>query len=209
MTQPDLRRHAPATARNREAILAILQHELQPGARVLEVGSGTGEHIVHFAQALPQVNWQPTEADPSQLPSIAAWIEHGQLDNVAAPRAFDAYTDTWPEHEFDAILCINVLHYTPWPTVPALMAGAARALVPGGMLYTYGAYRREGRHTAASNEAFDHWLKARDPRFGVRDLETVEALARSHGLVLTAVHDMPANNLSLVFRHQAGAQESA
>ncbi len=200
MNTHDLRRYAPATARNRDAILEVLQPELKPGDRVLEVGSGTGEHIVHFAQSLPQVHWQPSEADASQLPSIAAWIQHARLPNVAEPRHFDAALHAWPSEEFNAVLCINVVHYTPWQTVPALMAGAARALKPHGFLYTYGAYRREGQHTSPSNEAFDHWLRERDPRFGVRNLEDVAEIAREHGLELETIRAMPANNFSLIFR---------
>ena len=196
----DRRQFAPATERNRHVILPVLQRVLPPAGTVLEIGSGTGEHAVFFARALPTLNWQPSEADAAALSSIRAWIDHAGASNVAPPLVLDATAALWPVERADALVCINVIHYSPWTSTPALLAGAARVLPPGGVLYCYGPYRRGGRHTAPSNEEFDMWLKSRDPRFGVRDLESVAAAAAACGLALDEVVDMPANNLSLVFR---------
>ncbi|VFR46540.1 hypothetical protein ANT2_1016 [plant metagenome] len=200
MTDTDPRRYAPATERNRQPILDVLHRFLPPAGHALEIGSGTGEHAVFFAQALPDWTWQPTEADPSALPSIQAWADHAGLPNLRAPRLLDVNAGEWQVEPADAIVCCNVIHYSPWASTPALLAGAARTLRPGGLLYLYGPYRRHGAHTAPSNEAFDQWLKARDPSFGVRDLEAVRDLAQAQGLVLEDVVDMPANNFSVVFR---------
>lgn len=196
----DARQFAPATLRNRDFILAVLQRVLPAQGTVLEIGSGGGEHAVYFAAALPGLSWQPSEADAAGLASIRAWIAHSGVSNVAAPVVLDATAADWPLASADAVLAINVLHYSPWETTPALLAGVARLLPPGGVLYCYGPYRREGAHTAPSNVEFDAWLKARDPRFGVRDLEAVAEVAATHGLLLEEVVDMPANNFSLVFR---------
>lgn len=196
----DARQFAPATARNRDFILAVLRRVLPAQGTVLEIGSGSGEHAVYFAAALPDLSWQPSEADAAGLASIRAWIAHSGVTNVAAPVVLDATAADWPLAGADAVLAINVLHYSPWETTPALLAGVARRLPPGGVLYCYGPYRREGAHTAPSNVEFDAWLKARDPRFGVRDLEAVAEVAAAHGLLLEEVVDMPANNFSLVFR---------
>lgn len=197
---PDLRQFAPATERNRNFILQVLQRVLPPAGTVLEIGSGTGEHAVFFAAALRTLQWQPSEADVAALASIRAWIDHAGADNVAEPVKLDVTVPDWPVSRADALVCINVIHYSPWSSTPALFAGAARALPPGGVLYCYGPYRRGGRHTAPSNEQFDAWLKHRDPRFGVRDIEAVEAAAAACGLRLDEVVEMPANNLSVVFR---------
>lgn len=194
------RRHAPATSRNRDPILQVLRDVLPASGRALEIGSGTGEHVVFFAQALPQWRWLPTEGDPDALPSIQAWIAHAGLANVDAPRLLDVTAPDWGIEPVDAILACNVIHYSPWPTTPALLDGAARLLRPGGVLYLYGPYRRAGAHTAPSNADFDVWLKQRNPAFGVRDLETVQAEAQARGLRPGPVVQMPANNLSVVFR---------
>lgn len=199
MTKTDLRRYAPATERNRQPILDVLLRTLPAQGRALEIGSGTGEHAVFFAQALPGWTWMPTEADPSCLPSIQAWIDHAGLPNIQAPRLLDVNATDWRVPAVDAIVCCNVIHYSPWPSTLALLDGAAAVLRAGGTLYLYGPYRRDGAHTAPSNAAFDQWLKARNPDFGVRDLEAVQAEAQARGLALSAVTEMPANNLSVVF----------
>ncbi len=199
MSQPDPRRHAPATERNRQPILEVLRSVLPASGRALEIGSGTGEHAVFFAQALPDWTWQPTELDADALPSIQGWIDHAGLDNVAPPRVLDVTQADWGVAPVDAIVCCNVIHYSPWASTPALLDGAARLLVPGGVLVLYGPYKRQGRHTAPSNEAFEQWLKQRDPSFGVRDLETVQAEAERRGLRSGPVIEMPANNLCVVF----------
>ena len=201
----DSRMHAPATERNREAILTVLKQVLPESAAapVLEIGSGSGEHVVHFAQHLPTLQWQPSEATPDPLASIKAWIDHQGVSNVAPPVVLDVNASPWPIAQACAVLAINVIHYSPWETTTALLDGAAGLLPEGGVLYLYGPYMRDGAHTAPSNLAFDGWLKARNPAFGVRDLDTVVSLAQARGLALDRVVDMPANNLSVVFRRAA------
>lgn len=200
----DARQQSPSTARNRDAILATLAHVLPAQARVLEIASGTGEHAVFFAASQPGWDWQPSDPDEAARASIAAWTEAEALTNVLPPLALDVTAADWGvDGPFDAILAINMIHISPWEATLGLMAGAGRLLRPGGVLYTYGAYKRGGAHTAPSNEQFEQWLKARDPRFGVRDLEAVEALAAEQGLTLRDVIAMPANNFSLVFERSA------
>lgn len=265
----DQRAHAPATARNREAILAVLREILpsasprtkqtaqsvptsQPLARgasqtaqsvpasdplaqdaqqpaqsvpasdslaqgasqtaprsvdsacntVLEIGSGSGEHVVYFAPHFPHLDWQPSETNQVGLRSIEAWLAHTRADNILPPITLDATVRPWPVGRAAAILAINVIHYSPWETTSALLDGAAKTLIDGGVLYLYGPYRRAGVETAPSNEAFDGWLKARNPAFGVRDLQAVESLAKERGLSMERVIEMPANNLSVVFRRK-------
>ena len=196
----DQRQRSPSVARNREPILAVLQRVLPPEARVLELASGTGEHAVFFAGAMPGVSWQTSDPDLGARASIAAWIEAEGVANVLAPHAIDVSAADWGvDGPFDALVAINMIHISPWEATLGLMAGAGRLLRPGGVLFTYGAYKRGGAHTAPSNEAFDQWLKQRDPRFGVRDLEAVEAAAQAQGLALREIIEMPANNLMLVF----------
>lgn len=197
MSEP--RQHAPATARNREPILAVLRRVLHARAAVLEVASGSGEHAAFFAAANPGWRWTPSDPAPAARDSIAAWCEG--LTNVAAPLDLDASAAGWPvaDRAFDAVVCINMIHIAPWEATLGLVAGAQRALTTDGVLYTYGPYTREGRHTAPSNEAFESWLKERDPRYGVRDVAEVEAAAMARGFALREIVEMPANNLSLVF----------
>ncbi len=197
---------SPATARNREPILAVLRRVLPAQARVLELASGAGEHAVYFAAAEPGWIWTPSDPDPDACASVAAWAAGEGLANLQAPRAIDVGAGDWglePDARYDALVCINMIHISPWEATLGLMAGAGRWLRAGGLLYSYGAYKRGGRHTAPSNESFDSWLKARDPRFGVRDLEAVQEAARAHGLALVESIEMPANNLSLVFSRNA------
>ena len=167
---------------------------------VLEIASGGGQHIVHFAKALPALTWQPNDPDPDARASIAEWVAAEKLDNVRPPTGFDARDATWPVSACDAILCINMIHIAPWTAADGLFAGANCLLPAGGVLYLYGPYRLHGRHTAPSNEAFDASLRAQDPQWGVRDLDDVEALAARHGFDLSETVAMPANNLSVVFR---------
>lgn len=169
---------------------------------MLEVASGTGEHAVHFAQALPQLLWQPSDPDPAALRSIEAWRAEAGLFNLLPPVSLDARAASWPVTEADAILAINMVHISSWAATQGLMRGAGRLLAPGAPLYLYGAYRRDGVETAPSNEAFDESLRARDPGWGVRRLEDVVAEAEANGLGLASVVPMPANNLSVVLRRR-------
>ena len=200
----DRRQFSPSAARNRDPVLAVLQRLLPTEGLVLEIGSGTGEHAVHFARHLPALRWQPSDADAAALASIADWVAHAALPNLLPPLCFDLAAAPWPVAGADAIVAINVLHYSPWSTTPALFAAAAEVLPVGGVVVCYGPYRRAGAHTAPSNADFDEWLRSVDPRFAVRDLEAVEAEARRNGFVLEEVVDMPANNFSLVFRRGGG-----
>lgn len=198
----DQRSFSPSTARNREPILNVLQRVLAAKAKVLELASGAGEHAAYFARAMPDWNWRPSDPDAGARASIAAWIEIESLSNVLAPAAIDVCADAWgveDEAPYDALVCINMIHISPWEATLGLMAGAARLLRAGGVLYTYGAYKSGGAHTAPSNETFDAWLKQRDARFGVRGVEDVERAAQARGLRLHEIVEMPANNLSLVF----------
>jgi SAM-dependent methyltransferase len=191
---------APAVARNRDPILAVLREVLPAAGTVLEIAGGSGEHAVHFAAALPHLVWQPTDPDAEALRSIAAHAERARLPNLLAPLELDATAAVWPLTRADAVVSINMIHIAPWRAAEGLMAGAARLLPPDGPLYLYGPYREHGRHTAPSNAAFDESLKMRDPAWGVRDLDEVVALAGRHGLALQRTVAMPANNLSVIFR---------
>jgi len=186
---------APATARNREAIRDVLATLLPASGVVLEIASGTGEHAVHMARAFPAIAWQPTDVDDRALASIAAWRDEAALPNLRAPLRLDVRDATWPAA--NAIVCINMIHISPWEATLALFAGAARTLAPGELLYTYGPYRFDGQ-TAPSNEEFDRSLKSRDPRWGVRDVTDLRAAAV--GFTFVQAIAMPANNHSLVFR---------
>jgi SAM-dependent methyltransferase len=190
---------SPAVARNRDPILAVLRRVLPARGTVLEIASGTGEHAVHFATGLPHLTLQPTDPDTDALASIAAHRASAQLPNLLAPLVLDACAPSWPVTRADAVVAINMIHIAPWSAAEGLMAGAGRLLAPGGVPYLYGPFKENGRHTAPSNAAFDASLRARDPQWGVRDLDAVAALAREHGLALVERVAMPANNLSLVF----------
>jgi cyclopropane fatty-acyl-phospholipid synthase-like methyltransferase len=192
---------SPSTARNREPILAVLRRVLPAEGRVLEIASGSGEHAVFVARAMPGLTWQTSDPDAASRDSIAAWIAEEGLANVLPPMAIDVRGEDWGiAGPFDAIVAINMIHIAPWEATLGLFAGAARRLATGGgVLYLYGPYTRGGAHTAPSNEAFDGWLKARDPAFGVRDLEAVVRAGERNGLALRETIAMPANNLSLVF----------
>ena len=195
-----MKREAPAAARNRQPILDVLRPRLPATGLVLEVASGTGEHAVHFATALPGLVFQPSDPDADARASIDAWVADSGLPNLRRALALDASRPDWPVAAADAVLCCNMIHISPWASAVGLVAGAARLLPPGGLLYLYGPYRRGGRHTAPSNEAFDTDLKRRDPAWGVRDLEAVAALAGEQGFDAPEVVEMPANNLSVLFR---------
>ncbi len=196
----DERRSAPHVARNADPIAAVLRSVLPGRGLVLEVASGTGEHAVHFAAAFPDLQWQPSDPDPTALRSIEAWRAEVGLINLLAPLPLDVRADSWPVARADAILSINMVHISPWSATAGLIRGAGRLLWPGAPLYLYGPYRQAGVETAPSNEAFDQSLRSRDPSWGLRDLEDVVAEAEANGFRLETVVPMPANNLSVVLR---------
>lgn len=193
-------RSAPAAARNREPIQRVLRAILPTPGLVLEIASGTGEHAVWFSRALPGVTWQSTDRDPEALESIAAWRDAARLPNLLPPMELDASAEIWPVTNADAVVAINLVHISPWAATKGLIAGAARVLGADGLLYLYGPFRERGAHTGAGNAAFDADLRARDPSWGVRDLDEIAALASRHGLTSMERIEMPANNLSVVFR---------
>lgn len=196
----DTRRSAPAAQRNAEPILRVLETVLPARGLVLEVASGTGEHARFFAQRLPGLDWQPSDPDPEARASIDAWAADAGLPNLRPALVLDACDAAWPLDRADAVVCINMIHIAPWAAALGLLDGAARLLPRGGPLVLYGPFARGGRHTAPSNERFDAALRARDPNWGVRDLDDVAAEAEARGLALEQVTEMPANNLTAVFR---------
>lgn len=191
---------APAVARNRDPILAVLRRVLPPTGLVLEIASGSGEHAVHVAAAMPALRWQPSDPAPAALASIAAHARAAGLANLLPPVSLDAAAPLWPVASADAIVAINMVHIAPWAATQGLMAGAGRVLPEGGPLVLYGPFTRDGRHTAPSNADFDADLRARDPAWGVRDMATIAEVASGCGLRLSERVEMPANNLILVFR---------
>jgi SAM-dependent methyltransferase len=194
------KRFAPATLRNRDVIAEVLGAILPASGRVLEIASGTGEHIVHFGARFPALEWQPSDHDPLALASIDAWREEAGGNNVMPAMQLDASTKHWSVDHADAVLCINMVHIAPWQAAVGLMQGAGRLLPPGGVLYFYGPFREDGISLAESNEAFDISLKSRNPEWGLRLVGDVRDLAAQAGLMLEQRIEMPTNNLSLIFR---------
>jgi hypothetical protein len=194
----DVRLDYPATGRNREPILEVLRRVLPARGVVLELASGSGQHAAYFARQLPHLTWQPTDVEEPALASIAAWTAHEALPNVLPPIRLSATDASWPPA--DAVFCANLVHIAPWEVALGLLAGASRSLGSGAPLVLYGPYRVGGAHTAPSNEAFDASLRARNPAWGVRDVEAVVAEADARGFVLAEMVQMPANNLTLVLR---------
>jgi hypothetical protein len=199
-----MKRHAPATLRNREPILAVLRPLLPAGSIVLEVASGTGEHAAFFAGRMPDVIWQPSDVDPSSLESIEAHRAEGGLPNLRPPIPVDATRGDLGDLRVSAVVSINMVHIAPWAACEGLVRGAAGALGEGGVLFLYGPFRIAGAPFAASNEAFDASLRERDPAWGVRELDEVTRIAEAAGLRREAVVAMPANNHAVVFRRTAG-----
>ena len=210
----DARLFSPSSERNREPIAVVLRRCLPATGTVLEIASGTGEHVAWFAARLPGLVFQPSDPGGTQRASIAAWIAAAGLENIGPPLALDVASPDWEENAdipnpLAAILCINLIHISPWAATLGLMRGAGHLLADGGVLYLYGAYKRGGRHTAPSNATFDASLRAQSPEWGVRDLETVVAEADRAGFALDEVVEMPANNLSVIFRRRpAGRAQS-
>lgn len=195
----DARRFSPSAARNKHEILPVFARFCARDARVLEIASGTGEHALHFCEAMPELRWQPSERDREALASIEAWRAHSDLTAIAPPIVVDVTAA--PElPACDLVFVSNFFHITPWAACRAFFACAASALVAGGRACAYGAFFRDGIETAASNLDFDRDLRARDPSYGVRRLEELETEARTHGLALEDVVDMPRNNCFVVFR---------
>lgn len=212
----DSRRYAPATERNRQPILDVLQRVLPDAGTVLEIASGTGEHAVFFAPRLSHLQWLPSEPDTESRASVEAWVKALPSKNLLAPLALDVSQQPWPVEDPDfastsrlssklnrpitAIVNINMLHISAWGMCECLMAGAQRVLPVGGVLYLYGPFKRDGKQTAPSNESFDAMLRDRNSEWGIRDLEAVSAIAQQHSLSLVEVVPMPANNFSVIFQ---------
>jgi SAM-dependent methyltransferase len=196
----DPRLYAPAVARNRDAIVEVLRRVLPARGHVLEIASGTGEHVVHFAEAFPRLTFQPSDVNANARASIDAWVAKKRLANVRPAVFLDATAAPRPVCRADAILCINMIHISPWTATEGLFHQAYELLEPGGLLYLYGPFFRDGVETAPSNLAFDASLRAQDPQWGLRDLASVAAVARANDFSLGETVDMPANNLSVIFR---------
>jgi len=194
---------SPSAERNKGPIGEVLQRVLPEHAFVLEIASGTGQHVVHFAKMMPSITWQPSEIDRDCLDSISAWLASENLPNVRAPMSLDVEQSPWPIVPADAIVSINMVHIAPWSATEALMRGAERVLSSDGLLYLYGPYNRGGRHTSRSNQVFDAQLRAQNPEWGVRELEGVVVVAGRAGFDLFGTYEMPANNLSVVFRRRS------
>lgn len=186
--------------RNKAPILAVLTRLLPSSGLVLEIASGTGQHVVHFAAGLPELQWQPSDPDADLRESVRRRISETALKNILEPIDLDVRRLPWPIKSADAVVCINMIHVAPWEATEALLSGATSVLNTGGVLFLYGPYRRFGDHTAPSNAAFDAQLRATDPAWGLRDMEAVTERAALVGFELADIVDMPANNFSVVFR---------
>jgi hypothetical protein len=204
-----MKQTAAAAERNRAPILEALSPLLPGAGRILEVASGPGVHMVAFAEARPELHWQPSDPDPRARASIAAWIADTGLANVAQPLDLDMTRPDWPENAggpagfedgFDGLVTINLLHIAPWAACQGLTAGAARLLKPGACLFIYGPFLRDGQHNSQGNRRFDRSLRAQNPTLGLRDVNDVTDCAAENGLTLEGIVEMPANNRSLIFR---------
>ncbi|MEM9922563.1 MAG: DUF938 domain-containing protein [Cyanobacteria bacterium P01_D01_bin.50] len=205
----DGRKYAPATQRNREPILKVLLEILPPMGTILEIASGTGEHAAYFAPSLKPRKWIPSDTSISLRESIAAWVKHSKSENLYQPLDIDASQPIWKVEkeilaeisDISAIVNINMIHISPWSACLGLIAAAGRILSQGGILYLYGPYKQCGEHTAPSNVAFNEYLKQQNPEWGIRNLEDVIEVASGHNLTLQKTYPMPANNLSVIFKH--------
>jgi SAM-dependent methyltransferase len=195
-----MKRHAPAAARNRDPIAAVLAKELPASGLVLEIASGTGEHALHFAAMFPSLQWQPSDPDPDSRASIRAWRDGADLPNLLPPLTLDASAPHWPLDQADAVVCINMVHISPPSATLGLLSAAGRLLREGAPLVLYGPYLEDGVATAPSNIAFDQSLRARDESWGLRRVEWMDDLAAANGFTRTRRVAMPANNLVLVYR---------
>jgi SAM-dependent methyltransferase len=200
----DARLYAPSAARNRDPIRAVLLHNLPESGLVLEIASGSGEHVCHVAAACgPDLIFQPSDVDASARASVDAWARSLELKNVRPAIVLDATAETWPVAAADVVIAINMIHIAPWTAVKGLVKNAGRILPPGGLLFLYGPFRIAGADTVPSNAAFDADLRRRNSEWGVRDLEAVAALAEAQGFAPPEVIEMPANNLSVIFGKRA------
>lgn len=197
---PESRKHAPATLRNRQAIADVLGDYLPRTGTVLELASGSGEHVVHFAAQFPDLRWQPSDMNAEACRSIAAWTAQEALENVAPPLLIDVCDDSWPIKRADAVLCINMVHIAPWAATLAVFQRCRDLLESGTMLYFYGPYMRQDVATSQSNMDFDRSLRSRNPEWGLRDVADMDRGATDNGFDRKALVEMPANNLSLVYR---------
>jgi cyclopropane fatty-acyl-phospholipid synthase-like methyltransferase len=192
---------AESCEQNKQPILAVLREEFALATRVLEIGSGTGQHAVFFARELSHLEWQTSDVSANH-PGILAWLADEQVPNVRPPLALDVAHDSWPAREFDAVFSANTVHIMGWSEVEKMFAGIGRALLSGGVFCLYGPFNYGGQYTAESNARFDAWLKQRDPKSGVRNLEDLQALAATHGLTLIRDHAMPSDNRTLVWMQE-------
>ncbi|WP_321322885.1 DUF938 domain-containing protein [uncultured Parasphingorhabdus sp.] len=199
---PDEQKHAPATLRNRDAIVAVLRDILPERGLILEIASGTGEHAVYFGRAFPQLTFQPSDPDPACCQSITAWTEREGSSNILPPLQLDAQAPQWDVQNVAAILCINMVHISPWESSIGLFDKAGKLLAPGAPFYLYGPYLRDDIETAPGNLAFERSLKSRNLRWGLRDVADMDALAARNGFTRESLVEMPANNISLVYRKQ-------
>lgn len=189
---------AESCSQNRDPILEVLRVELTDKTRLLEIGSGTGQHAVYFAPEFPQLVWQTSDVTEMHN-GIRAWLDESALDNVLPPLSLDVCADDWPRQRYDAVFSANTAHIMAWPQVVCLINGVGRVLDAGGVFCLYGPFNYKGKYTSASNADFDAWLKSRDPLSGIRDFEALDELARDAGLVLKRDYAMPANNRTLVW----------
>jgi hypothetical protein len=192
--------HSTAAERNKAPIADVLANALPERGVVLEIASGTGQHVAHFAATFPQLHWQPTEADPDMLDAIRTRIRTARLGNVADPLALDVLQPQWSIPRADAVVAINLLHISPWAVTAALFRGAAAIIGDGAPLVVYGPFNRNGAFTSDGNRAFDHQLRQTNPQWGIRDIDAVIETGACHGFALQRLENMPANNLTAVFR---------
>jgi len=193
-------RHAPATLRNRDAIVAVLQTILPASGTVLEIASGTGEHIIYFGRQFPQLQFLPSDPDPVNLQSIAAWTARERVANILPPLGLDTMAKNWDVEPVAAVLCINMIHIAPWEASIGLFEKAAAQLESGAPLYLYGPYFRDDVETAQGNLDFERSLKSRNLQWGIRDVADIDSLAARTGFTRESLVEMPANNISLVYR---------
>ena len=200
----DKKLYAPATERNRDALLDVFKAHLPGSGTLVEVASGTGEHAAHMARHLAPLYWQPSDIEPDKLDSINAWAAESAAENILPAVHMNVFENDFSALEVPApisvVAAINLIHISPWPVAEALVRKASTALEPNGVLFLYGPYRRGGAHTSPSNESFDASLRSRDSNWGVRDLEAVSELAQGHDFGAPTIIEMPANNLSLIFK---------